>query len=108
MPRPKQGESKDDYVSRFMGSAEARKDYPDEKQRAAVAYSMWGERKNETKEWPKSFKCKFIEPGLVFYEDLGKDGMVLVKEPCLEKMSRTFIGRPVIDWEHADVDGSTV
>lgn len=46
MPYPKAGESEQDYVSRFMASAEARKDYPDEKQRAAVAYSMFKERKN--------------------------------------------------------------
>ena len=44
MPAPEKGESESGYVSRFMESAEARKDYPDEKQRAAVAYSMYREK----------------------------------------------------------------
>lgn len=46
MPRPRSGEDESAYVSRFMESAEALKDYPDEKQRAAVAYSMFRERAN--------------------------------------------------------------
>lgn len=46
MPNPKPGEDKQAYVSRFMASAEAQKDFPDEKQRAAVAYSKFGERRN--------------------------------------------------------------
>jgi hypothetical protein len=46
MPRPDKGESEKDYVSRFMASPEARTDYPDAKQRAAVAYSMYKERSN--------------------------------------------------------------
>ncbi|MES2155479.1 MAG: hypothetical protein V4510_10125 [bacterium] len=52
MPRPNPGEDKQAYVARFMSSAEARADYPDEKQRAAVAYSMFGERKNSTQLCP--------------------------------------------------------
>jgi len=52
MPAPRQGETRQDYVSRFMASAEAKRDYPDEKQRAAVAYSMWGEKGNS------EFPCK--------------------------------------------------
>lgn len=47
MPRPNPGESEQAYVSRFMASAEAQKDFPDEKQRAAVAYSMFKEKKND-------------------------------------------------------------
>lgn len=46
MPNPRPGEDKQAYVARFMASSEAQKDFPDEKQRAAVAYSMWGEKKN--------------------------------------------------------------
>jgi hypothetical protein len=41
MPEPLKGEKQQDYVSRFMGSAEAAKSFPDAKQRAAVAYSMY-------------------------------------------------------------------
>jgi hypothetical protein len=34
---PNEGESRDDFVSRFMGSAKAREEFPDAAQRAAVA-----------------------------------------------------------------------
>jgi len=45
MPDPQPGESRDDFVQRCMGSEEAVKDYPDEKQRYAVCNSMF-ERKD--------------------------------------------------------------
>ena len=41
MPRPIRGESRQHFVSRYMGDAEARKSFPDQKQRAAVAYSLY-------------------------------------------------------------------
>lgn len=44
MPKPSKEESKQDYISRFMDSSEAKKDFPDYKQRLAVAYSMWNRR----------------------------------------------------------------
>jgi hypothetical protein len=47
-PSPRKGESEVDYVSRFMGSDEANRDYPDPKQRAAVAYSMYRSRKENS------------------------------------------------------------
>ena len=49
MPHPHAGEEKSHYVGRFMGSTEARSDFPDPKQRAAVAYSMFGEKKKPQK-----------------------------------------------------------
>lgn len=39
--KPGKGESENDYVSRFMGDPKMREEYPDEKQRAAVAHSMF-------------------------------------------------------------------
>lgn len=55
MPKPNPDESKEEYVSRFMSSEEAKKDYPDEKQRVAVAESMWREhtKKKETSAYAK-------------------------------------------------------
>lgn len=41
LPKPKAGEKQDAYVSRFMSDETAGKDYPDIKQRVAVAYSEW-------------------------------------------------------------------
>lgn len=48
MPRPKRGERKQEYIDRFMASEEARRDYPDEKQRYAVAQSMWANRQKKS------------------------------------------------------------
>lgn len=55
--------------------------------------------------WSKRFSANFIEPGLVLYK--GKDGkpdeLVLVEAETLERMAKSMIGKPVIDWDHADV-----
>ena len=45
MPEPRKGEKKSDYINRFMGSAEAKRDFPDPKQRVAVAHSMHKRKK---------------------------------------------------------------
>ncbi len=45
MPKPNPGESEADYVARYMSSAEAKKKFPDEKQRLAVAYSEYRRHK---------------------------------------------------------------
>ena len=39
MPEPVKGEKLSTFVSRYMGSKHARKKFPKQKQRAAVAYS---------------------------------------------------------------------
>ena len=55
--------------------------------------------------WSKRFACNFIEPGLVLYK--GKNGQpdewVLIEDDALERMAKSLIGKPVIDWDHADV-----
>lgn len=43
MPKPRKGENKDTFIRRYMGSAEAERDFPDEKQRLVVAFSAWEE-----------------------------------------------------------------
>lgn len=48
MPEPKAKEKQSDYISRFMSSEEAKRDFPNEKQRLAVAYSKY-RRKNKVK-----------------------------------------------------------
>jgi len=47
MPNPRKGEKRAAYVSRFMGSKEAQRSFPNGKQRAKVAYSKWRDRKNK-------------------------------------------------------------
>ena len=41
MPKPNKNETKEGFISRFMISAEARRDYPTQSQRFAVAKSIW-------------------------------------------------------------------
>lgn len=111
MPYPKQDETEKEYVDRFMGSPEANKDFPDSGQRAAVAHSMWKKRTNSSGEegWPKLYSCTFIEPGVVFYQDLGENGeTVLVQKAALDKMAQTFVGKPVINYVHKDVTPDTI
>ena len=51
MPRPRPGEKREDFLERCMGSAEARNDYPNERQRFAVCQSFW-ENRNTKKAAP--------------------------------------------------------
>lgn len=41
MPTKQKGETKEDFISRFMSDEAMKKEYPDEKQRIAVAYSQF-------------------------------------------------------------------
>ena len=47
MPEVEKGESLNTFVSRYMGSKRSRKDFPDQKQRAAVAYSEFRQKKKK-------------------------------------------------------------
>jgi len=44
---------------------------------------------------PKSYRAKFIEPGIISYED-SNDGVVFVSKDALDRMAPTFKGCPVI------------
>ena len=50
LPTPKADESEQDFVSRFMGNDQAIADFPDEKQRAAVAYRTYRDEDEEMEE----------------------------------------------------------
>lgn len=54
MPNPNPNESMKDYVARYMSSEEAKKTFPEEKQRLAVAYSNWEEHNKKSKTETKS------------------------------------------------------
>ncbi len=41
MPAPRPSESQPEFMSRCMSDAEARRDFPDEAQRAAFCYAQW-------------------------------------------------------------------
>lgn len=50
---PKKGEGEDDFISRFMGSAAMRAEFPDAKQRAAVARSKYKQAQEKPKKVSK-------------------------------------------------------
>lgn len=45
IPQPRKGESRDEFVSRFMGDEVMKREFPDQDQRLAVAFRTWAERK---------------------------------------------------------------
>jgi hypothetical protein len=50
VPEPSKGEKLSDFIGKYMGSKKANKDFPDQKQRAAVAYSTYREAKKKKRE----------------------------------------------------------
>ena len=50
---------------------------------------------------PKSYRAYYIEPGLADYTAEGI-GLVLVQKPALDKISSTYVGKPVVNLEHTD------
>jgi hypothetical protein len=49
LPKPKENEKEQEFVSRCMGSETMNKEFPDQKQRAAVCYSQYKKRKQTSK-----------------------------------------------------------
>ena len=41
MPEPRPSETREEFISRCMGDEEARRDFPDQAQRAAFCNSQW-------------------------------------------------------------------
>lgn len=44
IPSPRKGESQDKFISRCMGDSVMNKEFPEQKQRAAVCFSTWREK----------------------------------------------------------------
>lgn len=47
MPAPRSGESRQDFVSRFMSDEDMKKEFPKQKQRLAVAFQKWRDAQGE-------------------------------------------------------------
>lgn len=47
----------------------------------------------------RSFSMRFIEPGLVRYEEVGD---VLIQKPALDAMAQSYVGCPIFDRIHKD------
>lgn len=50
---------------------------------------------------PKRYRAFYIEPGLADYTAEGI-GVVLVQKDALDRMMSTFVGMPVVNFEHTD------
>lgn len=77
------------------------------------AYYSKEEFKNEGENaWPKSYKARHLEPGLVHYSDIGEKDPVsgqpkgmtlLLTKEAIDKMRPSFKGKPVVNWYHKGV-----
>lgn len=47
MPKPRSGETRDEFVKRFVSDEEMKREFPDIKQRVAIALKLWRDRKRE-------------------------------------------------------------
>lgn len=47
MPKPTSDESKEDFISKYMSSDEAKSSFPDEKQRYVIALNVWKKHKSK-------------------------------------------------------------
>ena len=52
LPSPRQGESRSDFVSRCMGNEVARREFPNQEQRAGMCYSRWRRSNNNNEAHP--------------------------------------------------------
>lgn len=52
---------------------------------------------------PKRYRARFIEPGVISYEDIGM-GLVMVGRNALDRMRPSFVGMPVFNFVHKDVE----
>lgn len=52
---------------------------------------------------PESHRAYYIEPGLADYTAEGI-GVVLVQKPALDAMMSTYVGKPVVNLEHTDLE----
>lgn len=55
---------------------------------------------------PKRYRARFIEPGVISYEDVGQ-GLVFVSREALDKMRPSFVGMPVFNMSHKDIDAES-
>lgn len=54
LPTPREKETRNEFISRCMDNEEMKKDFPKDKQRAAVCYSQLGKSKGKPKALPKA------------------------------------------------------
>lgn len=56
MPSPTSGETEREFINRCMADEEARRDFPDQEQRAAFCYSQWERHQSKGIDYANVFK----------------------------------------------------
>ena len=75
LPTPKQGEERSAFVSRCMGDDTARREFPEQEQRAAVCYAQWRKKHPEDKAPAKSSEWReMIHADLAVAIQAAEDG----------------------------------
>lgn len=116
MPKIMNGKTRDEFINAYMAENPTKN--------AMDAYKSWCELTNEQEDAafkdalirsmsvPASPRAnaigqkadnisfKFIEPGLVHYNDVGT---VLVKKETLDQLSQSFVGKPIFNETHKEV-----
>jgi hypothetical protein len=87
LPTPKGDESEQDFVSRFMGNDQAVADFPDETQRAAVAYRTYRDEDLEVDELELG-GVSILEVGEAKGHDLFVDKVSLEKALAIMKQAK--------------------
>ena len=90
LPTPRGDESEQDFVSRFMGNDQAVADFPDEKQRAAVAYRTYRDEDEEMEELELP-GVSILEEGEAKGHDLFVDKKSLEKALDIMKGARNGV-----------------
>lgn len=90
LPTPRGDESEQDFVSRFMGNEQAVSDFPDETQRAAVAYRTYRDEDEEMEELELP-GVSILEEGEAKGHDLFVDKKSLEEALALMKQAKNGI-----------------
>jgi HK97 family phage prohead protease len=122
MPTPSPDESRDDFIDRCMGDAEAVSDYPDTDQRLAVCNSLWEGEKSmniQTKAVPFELKKEPDEDGTIegyaSVFDVVDNGMDVISPGAFRKTLNSprkvrmlwqhNMSEPIGVWDQIEEDG---
>jgi ATP-dependent protease ClpP protease subunit len=72
LPKPRKGESEDDFTSRCM--SEAKEEFPDKNQRIAVCKSQWRKERDEMRNWYE-IKDRKDSVDVFVYDEIGAFGV---------------------------------
>jgi len=115
IPKPTKGEKQDEFIARFMGNETMKKDYPDQKQRLAIAYSTWRKEKGTKQNMALKFNYQvpiiesafvnddFIITGTALNATITSNNHKFLAEE-LRKSANTLSGVPLLIDHRNEVD----